>query len=41
MLVLGYSQNQSVTPEPASLTLSALGFGAVVGIPRLRRRKPI
>jgi hypothetical protein len=41
MLVLGYSQNQSVTPEPASLTLLALGFGAVVGIPKLRRRKPI
>jgi hypothetical protein len=41
MLVLGYSQNQSVTPEPASLTLLALGFGAVLGIPKLRRRKPI
>jgi hypothetical protein len=37
MLVLGWSQNQSVTPEPASLTLLAVGFAAV-GIPGLRRR---
>jgi hypothetical protein len=39
MNVLGYyNQSQNVTPEPASLTLLAVGFATVAGIPGLRRK---